>query len=515
AACAVVLVGVVGCSDAADPAKDDPSPTPRDRIEYASQDIPEDRAADAVESALGRLDACALIDPRGVDVKRFSASSELEAQSPHSCAVTNGEYEDVSVTLGVELSTEDRFTNKVTSLGGAKAYILGADKNTFCRVALPVSFTHTIEFRGSSSGVDSHACATVKSFAAAAAERLDDPDSVELGRDRARQTACNILRPAIDLKRGTEIRYGSDFLSGMDRCEAWESPKADDMFVPVSPNAYLSIEYGEPTADYYEEDFGTIAGRQIHGDSSAGCVLAWDERKPPSSVADGDVAQFRVSSTSCKKSERLVSDITTVIDQDRVKSSGAPQRPVLYEPDEADSPAVGACADISTFEESDCEPYADADAPSTGEQTIDEAAADPNVNCAIAQDAVQEHFGADMRPVTAVYGADASGKPRYACGFVEESHALQVWVVASEDPMNQTPGSEIDGHPTHDVTTVSEGTRQMWVALDDPERPGHLFAEVRVLPSRDHGMYSDSPVNEKPLEKLDEAMTDIVSAHFS
>lgn len=512
-ACAIVVAGVIGCS--ADDADQDSSIEPRERVEYAATEIPEDRAPDAVESALGRLDACALIDPQGAGVKGFPASAELEARSPHSCDVTNDDYKDVSVTLGVELSTKDRFTNELTSVGGAKAYVLGSSKDTFCRVALPVSFTHTIEFRGSDSGGDAHACAAVKSFAAVAAERLDDPESMELGQDRARQTACDILRASVELKPGTEIRYGSDFIAGMDRCEIWESPKTGEILLPVAPISYLSIEYGGPVADYYDKSFGTVAGRRVHGDDSTGCVLAWEEWKPPAPVSDGDVTRFRVSAPSCKKSERMVADIAEVLDQERAQHRSAPQRPVLYEPGDYDSPAVGACADVASFEESDCEPYADADAPTTGEQTVESAAADPNVNCAISKDAVQEYFGADMSPVTAVFGADATGKPRHACGFVEESHALQVWIVASEDPMNETPGSEIEGHPVHDVTTASEGTREMWIALDDPEQPGHLYAEARVFASRDHGMYSDAPVNDKPLEKLDEAMTEVVSAHFS
>lgn len=136
-ACAIVVAGVIGCS--ADDADQDSSIEPRERVEYAATEIPEDRAPDAVESALGRLDACALIDPQGAGVKGFPASAELEARSPHSCDVTNDDYKDVSVTLGVELSTKDRFTNELTSVGGAKAYVLGSSKDTFCRVALPVS----------------------------------------------------------------------------------------------------------------------------------------------------------------------------------------------------------------------------------------------------------------------------------------------------------------------------------------------------------------------------------------
>lgn len=511
---AVALAGLVGCSD--DDAAPGPSLELRDRIAYAVSDTPQDRASGAVESALGRLDACALIDPAGAGVAGFAESAELEARSPHSCTVRNNAYDNVSVTLGVELSPDDRFANKLTSLGGARAYVLASTTKTLCRVALPVSFTHAIGFFASTSGTDRQACAPAKDFAATAAERLATPESVEFDRNRARQTACAILRRAVDLDRGTEIRYGTDFDAGMDRCGVWESgPQGDESEIePAAPTSYLSIEYGESAADYYDDSFGTISGRRIHGEDSAECTLAWDEWKP-ASAADAAVARFQVSAPSCTKSKRLVTDIVEVIDRGEAESSREPQRPVLYEPGEADSAAVGACADVKESEEIDCTPYAEADAPSTGEQTIKAAEADPNVNCAIAIDAVHEHFGSDMSPVTARYSGETHGDAKYACGFVEESHALQVWFVASPDPMNQTPDSEMDGHPVHDLTTASQGMRQMWIALDEPDESGHLYAELRVLPSPDHGMYADAPVNEKPLEELDETTSEIVSEHFS
>lgn len=516
AAGVLLLGGTLACSGEGEE-PENVLPEPRDRLEYASTDIPNDRAADAVSSALGRLDPCALVDPRGGNVPGYPASSEVEARSPHSCEVTNPEGEKVTMTFGVELATSDRFTNQLTSFGGAKAYVLaGPSKHTFCRVALPVSFTHSIEVRASSGGVDSHACADAKGFAALAATRLENPDGFELPAGPTRWTACDVLRSAVELTPKTELRSGWDLTTGLDQCGVWDKSGGSLGGIelqPVMPHTYLTIEYDDPSPDF-PRDLGTVRGRRLNGYHSGACVIEWTERRPPAAIAKGEVARFQVSATSCRKAKRLVADIAKVIDSDRVARPADPQRPVLYAPDEPDIPAAGACVDVANFEQADCEPYADAEAPTNGQETIDEATADPNVNCAIAVEAVQEHIGSTLQPVTALNGTDATGKPRYMCGFVEPTHALQVWIAASKDPMNQEAGSEVAGHPANDVTTKSDGIRQLWVALDGSEQPGHLYAEVRVLPSRSTGMYSDSPVDTLPLADLDEAMSDIVAAHF-
>ena len=519
AVCAILIAGTVACTGDQDtPAEE--SQVPPDRLEYASTDIPEDRASDAVASALGRLDACALIDPKGANVQGYPASSEVEARSPHSCQVTNPESDDVTITLGVEFPTDERFSSQLTSLGGSKAYVVAnPTTTTFCEVEIPVSFTHAIEVRSSDLGVDTNACADAKGFAATVASRLDEPDDHELSKGPARWTACDILGSATDLNGKTEFRSGADSVFGLDKCGVWEKSGGSSGggldLQPVAPNSYLSVEYDTPANDEFPRDLGTTSGRKLNGYDDGACVLQWNEWDVPKAIAKGQVARFQVSTPSCKQSKQFVADIARVVDSEEAHTSADPQRPVLYDPSEPDAPAAGACIDVESFDEADCKPYVDADAPADGEDTISAAQADPNVNCAIATDAIEEHFGSQMSPVTAVNGITSDGKPRYMCGFVEQSHALQVWIVASQDPMGQVPGSEFGGHEAHDVTTASEGLREMWVALDDPEESGHLYAEVRVLPSRESGQYSDSPVDDKPLELLDEAMTDIVEAHFN
>ncbi|UYM07698.1 hypothetical protein [Solicola gregarius] len=510
AACAALIL-VAACSGGDADESYDPDPT----VAYQSGvETPKDRDEDAVDAALGRIDPCALIDPAGAGVKGFPKSSELDPDGPHVCEVESPDYDEVRAVLGIELAAEDRFTRDLLNLGGAKAYLESSPTNTtFCRVALPVSFTHAIEFTGSSGGVGADACGPAKRFAALAAERLDQPDTLEqvAGPDRA--GACDILRRAVDLKNKREFRSGQDFLFGMDKCGVWEAPDQTDttdlQFEPVAPESYLEIGYSTPPNDEFTKDYGTVRGRALNGYSSGGCVLAWNEWDAPTNVEGNLVARFKASAPSCKAAKRLVAQVTKVVD-DTPSSTADPQRPVLYAPDESDIAAPGGCVDLAEFATADCEAFVDAEVPEAASDVVGAADREPGVSCSLAGDAVREQFGDSMSPITATHGTDAAGGPAYMCGFTEPTHGRQVWIDVSSDEMPYEPGSEIDGHDAHDLETASEGTRQLWIAIDG----GYVYGEVRVTPDRSTGMYSDSPVNDKPLDKLDEAMTDIMAEQF-
>lgn len=507
----VLLGSSVACSGD-DSSADDSQPASLERIEYANVDVPEDRAADAVGSALGSIDPCALIDPSGTGVKHLSTGSDVEALSPHACEVSNGVVR-VSARIGAAFSTEDRYNAGLESIGGAKAYVVVPTGDPMlCQVALPVDFTHSIMFVGSYSFADNRdACDNAKAFARAAAKRLEQPDSVAHAKGPANQTACDILRPAVDLNDETELRSGSDFEQGIDQCGVWENVDEGGL-QPAAPNVELSIEYSDPAfLDYYKKA-GTVHGRQLRAHD---CTLAWNERKVPGSIATDQVVRFEIDAQSCNKAKRLTADITKIIDQGRVAKPADPQRPVLYAPGEPDAPAAGACIDVMDSAESKCHPYEKTDAPTDGKETIEAANADPNVNCAIAAEAVEEHFGSNLRPVTAQRGIGQLDTPARMCGFVEESHAAQVWVGVSEGSMSESAGSEIGGQPAHDETTASAGERTISVALGEEDEPGYLYGEVLVRPAREDGDFDDSPVDEAPLQKLDEAMTDIVDDHFN
>lgn len=513
-AASVTLVLVGACSaDAGSDADNEREQAPT--VEYESGvTTPHDRDPEAVDAALARLDPCALIDPAGADVKGYPKSSEVEVRSPHSCEVTNPDQDEVTLTSGVEFETAERFSKELTSLGGAKAYVLASPTNsTFCQVALPVSFTHSIEVRATNYGVGSDACADAKGFAALAAERLGHPERLELPSGPARWSACDILRPAVNPKRNAELRFGWDFTTGMDQCGVWAksggSLGSGLELEPTAPTSDLSIWYESSEFDY-DDYYGTVAGRRLDGYDSGQCTLDWDEREAPAAVAGGLVLRFEVSASSCKKAKRLVAEIAKVLDGKRVTTAADPQRPVLYAPDESDVGAPGGCVDLAEYATADCKVFVDADVPDDSEELVRAASDEPGVSCAIAEEAVQAHFGEEMSPITAAHGVDVTSQPARMCGFTEPSHSRQVWIDVSPDPLPYEPTSEIDGHDAYDDMVSSEGTRQLWVDVD----AGYLYGEVRVTPDRSTGMYSDSPVNEKPLDKLDEAMTEIVAERF-
>lgn len=503
---AVLLGGGIACSG--DGSSSNDSPEPRERIDYANVEIPEDRADDAVDSALGSIDPCALIDPSGVGVK-YLAGGDVEAGSPHKCRVSNGAVE-VSVQIGAAFSAEERYNAKPETLGGAKAYVVRTDNLGLCQVALPVDFTHSIMFVGSYSWADNRdACDNAKAFAAAGAKRLDEPDDVAHAKGPANQTACDILRPAVEVTEGTELRSGWDFGTGVDQCGLWEKV-SDAGFQPSAPEVGLSVEYRDSIPDYYKPA-GTVGGRELR---TFECKMSWNERGAHSANGSANVV-FSVSAPSCKKAKRAVGDIAEVIDEGRVRKPAEPQRQVLYAPDEPDVAAAGACVDVLDSVATDCRPYQETDAPADGAETIEAASADPNVNCAIAAEAVEVHFGANLRPVTAEHGIGSLDTPARMCGFVEESHATQLWIGVSSEPMSESTETEIAGHPAHDETTASEGERTISVALDDEGESGYLYGEILVRPERADRNLDDPPFDKAPMRKLDEAMTDIAESHFN
>ncbi|UPK75380.1 hypothetical protein MU582_01730 [Nocardioidaceae bacterium SCSIO 66511] len=514
------LVLASGCTsgDDADP------PEQETRIAYESGvSTPKDRDEDAVHASLARLDPCALIDPAGASVKGFSKGSEVSVDGPHVCEVDSPRSGEVRVVLGVELGAEDRYTRDLQTIGGAKAYVDNSD-STFCRVALPVSFTHVIEFVGSGSAVGSDACTSTTGIAEVAATRLEQAESFEQPEGPSRASACAILGEAVDLKKNREFRSGDDFLAGMDKCGVWEAPDAEAdgaglQFEPVAPEQYLEIEYRTPPNDEFPRSFGTVRGRKLNGYDSGGCVLAWNEWDGPKEAGEKLVARFQVSASKCPAAKRLVSAVTKVVDDGPPEPDGT-QEPILYGPDEEDVGAPGGCVDLAEYETADCKAYADSevediDLPSDGEDLVRAGAEDPQVGCAIALDAVREHFGDEMAPITAVNGTDLTGQPAYMCGFTEPTHSRQVWIDLVPEPMPDEPGSQIDGHDAHDVTTASEGTRDLWITIgDDAETDGHVYAKAIVTPDRSAGLDSDAPVDEAPLDDLDDAMTDVMAKHF-
>lgn len=506
---AVLLGGTVACSDESAEVGGPPEPV---------GNAPEDRDQEAVHAALGGIDPCALIDPTGAGIKNFSGSSDVEAMTPHSCDVRD-DAGSVSVALGVAFSTEDRFNAGLDPVAGAKAYVVPSGDLMSCQVALPVSFTHAIVFDADPDIDVRDPCDDAKAFARAAAKRLQQPRSVSYPDAAITASACDLLGSAVDLSEGEELRGGWERNAGMDECGVGESasdgeaPQSDEVLDSIPTGTRLSISYSGPSLPHDYTMVGKVRGRRLAVRTLNGCTTAWNEPTMRKS-ADGRVAQLELVGSSCEETKRLVRDITKAIDQHQPSRSGPAQRPVLYQAGEPDAPASGACIDLVDFAESECRPYVETDAPSDGEETIEAAGEDPNVNCAIATDAIEEHYGASLRPVTAIGRLGIHEGDVRRCGFVDESHAIEVWIGVSNEPM-QVPGeSEVDGHPARDETSTTSSdlvTRDLAVALDGEDAPGLLYGKVVLRPERGREYIGD----DGQLDDLDEVMTDIADAHFN
>lgn len=507
---AVLFGGAVACSDDSTDAE-----SGSERPDSLNVDVPEDRADEAVDAALGRIDPCALIDPAGVGIKRSFAAAHVTELSPHSCGFDD-DAGSVGVVIGAEFSNERRFDASLESLGGAKAYVVPSEGLSSCTVALPVSFSQAIVLRATPFAATRDACDDAKAFARTAAKRLKRPASVAYPNGPTTLTACELMRQTVDLSDGEEVRHGDeDRTFGVDVCGVMESPgdgEGSESGSAVS-GPQLSIKYTGPSFSDEYRRAGKVRGRRLAVMTLSGCTVAWNE-PAISKSADGRVAQLELVGSSCEETKRFVRDITKVIDQDQPSKSATAQRPVLYQAGKPDAPAPGACIDLVDFAESECRPYVETDAPSDGEETIEAAGEDPNVNCAIATDAIEEHYGASLRPVTAIGRLGMHEADVRRCGFVDESHAIEVWIGVSDEPMRVPGESEIGGHPARDATpTISSDylTRDLAVALDDEDAPGLLYGKVVLRPGRGREYIGD----DGQLDDLDEVMTDIADAHFN
>lgn len=325
---AVLLGGTVACSG------DDSADTHSPRVENA--DVPADRADEAVHAGLGRIDPCALIDPAGAGIKHFSAAPYVREPSPHSCEIID-DAGSVSVDIGTEFSTEDRSNASLDPVAGAKAYVVPSSDLMSCNVALPVSFTHAIIFDAYPNVDVRDPCDDAKAFARAAVKRLKQPAGVAYPKGPTTLSACDLMRPTIDLSDGEELRSGWDVKSGIDLCGVAENPGDGEGSQLESSvlGPRLSIEYARPSFSYDYTKAGKVRGRQV---ARNGCTLAWNEPKVLKS-ADGLVARFELTEKPCDTAKDLARDIMKVIDQGRSAKSATAQRPLLYQAGEPDAPA--------------------------------------------------------------------------------------------------------------------------------------------------------------------------------
>jgi hypothetical protein len=201
-------------------------------------------------------------------------------------------------------------------------------------------------------------------------------------------------------------------------------------------------------------------------------------------------------------------------------SDVAPQRPLLYGPDEPDMPRPGACGHATLLhpyegaEQDKCEPYVKVSVPRGREEIIRAAAADLNVTCALAVEPIAARFGTDLKPVT-VYGKVTEG----ACYFVEPLHRVQIEVTISPDPVDKRARgpvadmrrAEIAGRRGYVDPQADCLSCQTLVSMsENPADGGVVELNVRNGP----GQSTAGPLSENDKDKAELVLADIVREHF-
>jgi hypothetical protein len=464
AGCAGVLF-LAGCSADEPPAPDGPLP----KVEHPKAPIPKDRDEQAVLSALRRVDPCALLDPSGGAVAGFPADLKPQASGPFTCSIdpSEGKYGGAVHVKFNRFTEDDRIKLPLLTLGGGKAYV--KTHMTTCNVFLPVSFTMAIEFSTIvQEGADP--CPAPKAFAQVAAPKLANPDAVQapLSWD-----ACGALRTAVgdgslDYKPG---------IFGIEGCS-------------TTSNGSLHFTHGWKSGSKATSE--TVGGKRVEVDATSnfgpGCSVGWRHGTARTQSARSNEFWVGVLLQDCAKAKALAERVMTVLASPPPEV--APQRPVLYGPDEADMAAPGACAHAGRPH--DCQPYVEVPVPPGTKDKVRAAQADPNVECALAIEAVAKHFGPQWKPVI-----DSD----LGCQFVEPARSGWISVNTNSARLSDTGRSDgesdatIAGHPGRvkaDHVAVSLGK--------SADSDGQLFVTLWHL---------------KDQSKAEAMVADILGRHFN
>ncbi|HEX6356018.1 hypothetical protein [Actinophytocola sp.] len=464
AACLAAL-GLAGCTT-----PEAPPPTTQS-TENQPVARPKDRDKDAVLAAVRQLDLCALLD-KAKTVGPFAGARPV-ARQPFECTLT-GAAGLVTVTA-IGIGHQNRIESAIRTIGGAKAYV---KEGGGCYVSLPVSFTTALEF----SQAPAPGCADVTTLAAAAADALADPDSLQT---KPVWDACTALADALD---ADETK-----LSGNGLADCTSAPAT----------ASISFVDDLPPSDEQQPTQTTIGGTQVRVYDEEDCVVSW--RQEPFDVRYASTPDYPVvvRTPDCDTSKDLAESLMAVLEK-APPSDVAPQRPLLYRPDELDSPYPGACAYVDELDPNRCEPYVEVMVPDDPAEILRAANDDADVQCAMAVRSVGTRFGSKLVPV-----ADSEAGTR--CFFVEPERRLQLTFSLSHGKVvNDFDGKPVTiaGHPgfvttdkasiTYELSTATKLDGEGTVALSVSAGPA--TAEV-LAPGTD--------------ENAESVLTDVLREYFS
>lgn len=375
---------VTGCT--ATPS--DPPPSSTSTSSSARQRGPQDRDEDAVLAALRQIDLCEVLDAALAGIPALPPTAEPRARQPFACTVEG--LADTVTAKAVSSIHRTRVSLPTRTMGGARAYVQEGDR---CAVYLPVSFEMAIEF-----SLVFGDCQTAIRLAEASALVLANSGAARV---EPRWDACTVLSEVLDTDADRSKLLGN----GLDDCGDLSTTKRTTSITFADDH----ISQGEPRT-------AVISDRQVEiYEDDRTCDIYWRQGPFTSRFARTPDHQVLVVTDDCDRSMALAESAMDVLAGPPPAGPEA-QWPLLYAPDEPDSPFLGACAyldDVSNPER--CEPYRDVPVPN---DIVDSDNA--HVMCAVGVDAVAKHFGADLRPVAVT----DTGFPE--CYFVEPERLTEI-----------------------------------------------------------------------------------------
>lgn len=155
--------------------------------------------------------------------------------------------------------------------------------------------------------------------------------------------------------------------------------------------------------------------------------------------------------------------------------------------------------------------------PGDEQEIVAAANSDPDIECAVALQAVRTHLGEQMRPTT-----DGS-----SCHFTEPTHSVDLEVNISgfyrPDEYGDEPGLfrnrkkiDVAGHPAIYFEAGSGRTRSSYYLYASPgsdtSAPGFVNLLLDLSPPR--GAPSGAPIDTTTSAVIDAVAADILSTHF-
>ena len=454
--CLLVVVwvaAVAGCTAPSDP----PSP-PTSSTSSAQQQGPQDRDKDAVLAALRQIDLCEVL----AAAPDLPAGAEPRASRPFGCGAGG-----ISVKV-VGFAHQTRLSLPTQAVGNVKAYVQ-ADG---CRVFLPVSFGLAIEFSQTPGP-----CQVVTGLAASAVTVLADPETARVD---PRWDACTALGEALDPEDRSKL-VGN----GLDDC--------------TDHTARRSISFADDLISEGEPRTATIGGKQVRiYEQDTSCDVYWRQGPFTSRFAPTPDYQVVAVAPDCDRSTALAESVMKVL-AEPPPTGVAPQQPLFYAPDEPDSPWPGACAYAEGVSRPGrCAPHRAVPVPDDIARSFD-----AQVMCAVAVDAVGEHFGTRLRPV-AVTDSGVND-----CYFVEPERTIQLQFVVKTGPLSREPDDRdvtIAGHPGYVA-----GHRYRL----STSREADTQATVRLTVLTGPVVSADTPLPADTDEKAEAVLADVLAKYFS